>query len=81
MIWYLDSAHENSWKTLSFSNSCAHTGQKLISKQLLQQWLYDGSTNKNTYYFMFDDPPLNQNEKWFGIWIQHMKTVENTLFQ
>jgi len=24
MIWYLDSAHQNSWKTLSFSNSYAH---------------------------------------------------------
>jgi len=30
MIWYLDSAHENRWKTLSFSNSRAHTDQKLI---------------------------------------------------
>jgi len=34
MIWYLDSAHQNSWKTLSFSNSYAHTHQKLITDQL-----------------------------------------------
>ena len=34
MIWYLDSADPNSWKTLSFSNSYAHTHQKLITNQL-----------------------------------------------
>ena len=34
IIWSLDSAHQNSWKPLSFSNSCAHTHQKLISNQL-----------------------------------------------
>jgi len=27
----LDSAHQNSWKTLSFSNPYAHTHEKLIS--------------------------------------------------
>jgi len=34
MIWYLDSAYQNSWKTLSFSNSSAHTHEKLITNQL-----------------------------------------------
>ena len=34
MIWYLDSTHQNSWKTLSY----AHTHEKLISNLLLQQW-------------------------------------------
>ena len=34
MIWYLDSAHQNSWKTLSFSISYALTHQKLITNQL-----------------------------------------------
>jgi len=75
MIWYLDSALQNSWKTLSFSNSYAHTDQKQISNLLLQQWQNDGSSNKNTYYFMFDDLPLNQQQKSFGVWIQHIKTV------
>jgi len=41
----------------------------------LQQWQKHGSSIKNTYYFMFDDVPLNKNEKWFIIWIQHIKTV------
>jgi len=30
----LDSAHQNSWKTLSFSNSYAHTHEELITYQL-----------------------------------------------
>jgi len=77
MIWYLDSAHQNSWKTLSFSNSYAHTDQNLISNQLLQQWQNGCSSNKNTYYFMFDDLTLNKKQKWFDIWIQHNKTVGN----
>ncbi len=75
MLWYLDSAHQNSWKTLTFSNWYACTHEKLIANKLLQQWQNDGSSNKTTYYFIFDDLPLNQNEKWFGIWIQHIKTV------
>ena len=59
MIWYLDSANENSWKTLSFSNSYAHTDQKQNSNQLLQEWHNDGSSNRNTYYYMFDNLPPN----------------------
>ena len=35
--------------------------------------------NKNTYCFMFDDLPLNQEQTWFDIWIQHIKTVGKTL--
>jgi len=30
----LDAAHENSWKTLSFSNSYADTHEELTSNQL-----------------------------------------------
>jgi len=70
MIWYLDSAHQNSWKTLLWSHSL-----ETIFQPTLQQWRNDGSSNKNTYYFMFNDFPLNQKQKWFDIWIQHMKTV------
>ena len=49
-------------------NSCAHIHYKQIYNQLLQQWHNDGSSNKNTYYFMFDDLPLNKmkNDLVFG---------------
>jgi len=30
---------------------------------------------------MLEDLPLNQKQKWFGIWIQHIKQLENTIFQ
>jgi len=67
MIWYLDSAHQNSWKTLSFSNSYAHTHEKLITNQLYSSDKIMAQV-KNTYCFMFDDLPLNQKQKWFDIW-------------
>jgi len=54
---------------------CSHT-LETNSQPTLQQWQNDGSHNKNTYCFMFDDLPLNQKQKWFDIWIQHIKTVE-----
>ncbi len=57
MIWYLDSAHQNSWKTLLWS----HTWETNF-QPTLQQWQNDGSSNKNTYYFMFDYIPLNQEQ-------------------
>ena len=75
MIWYLDSAHQNRWKTIYSNSSYAHTHQKLFSNLLLQQWQNGGSSNKKTYYFMLDDLPLNQKQKWFDNWIQHIKTV------
>jgi len=75
MIWYLDSAHQNSWKTLSFSNSYAHTHEKIISNQLLQQWQNDGSSNKNIYWFMFDDLSVQEKQIWFDIWIHYIKTI------
>jgi len=80
MIWYLDSAHQNSWKTLLFSTPYGFTYQKLISNQLYSSGKMDGSHNKNKYYFMFDDLPLNQKQKWFDIWIKPMKTVEKHSF-
>jgi len=139
MIWYLDSAHQNSWKALSSSNSYTLTHQKLIYNQLyssdkmmvqvtkhiffyvwwsstqpkqnwfgiwiehikivgkhslsvihllthmrnanyqptLQQWQNLGSSNKNTYYSLFEDLPLNQKQKWFDHWIHHIKLLRN----
>jgi len=47
----------------------------------LQHWQNDGSSNKNTYYFMFDDLSLNQKQKWFDIWIQHIKTEKTQCFK
>jgi len=40
----------------------------------LQQWQNHGSSMKNTYYLLFEDLSLNQKQKWFDIWIQHIKT-------
>jgi len=30
---------------------------------------------KNTYYLLFENLPVNQKQKQFDIWIQHMKTI------
>jgi len=42
VIWYLDSAHQNSWKTLSFSNpyACLHTWETNFHYQQAVRSLY-----------------------------------------
>jgi len=79
MMWYLDSAHQNSWKTSSSNNSYDDINKKQI-QPTLQKCHNDISSNQNTYYFMFDDFPLNQNEKWFDVRIQYIKTVGKHYF-
>ena len=72
MIWYLDSAHQNSWKTLTFSNSYAHTHQKLISNQL---YSIDKMMVQVTILFYVWWSSTQPKQTWFDIWIQHIKTV------
>jgi len=81
MIWYLDSAHQNSWKPFSFGNSCAYTDQKLISNQLLQQGHNDGSSNKKpiNLCLMIFHPTKSKNDLVFEF--STSKQLENTLFQ
>jgi len=55
---------------------CFHTTETNFHVTV-QQWQNDGSSMKNTYHLCFDDFALNQMQKWFDIWIQHIKTVGN----
>jgi len=41
----------------------------------LQQWQAKWLFKYQKHIFMFDDLPLNQKQKWFSIWIQHIKTI------
>ena len=59
---------------------CSHTPET-NSQPTLQQWQNDGSSNKNTYCFMFDDLPLNQKQKWLIFGFSTSKQLENNLFQ
>ena len=45
----------------------------------LQQWQNHGSSMKNTYYLLFEDPVLNQKQAWFDSWIHNIKIVGNNL--
>ena len=72
---FLDSAHLTSWKTLYSNKSYDHIHKKQIYNQLYSSDKLMVQVTKTLYYFMFDDVPLNQNEKWLVIWIQHIKTV------
>ena len=73
MIWYLDSVHQNSWKAL-YSNSliCSHTLEKIYNQLYISDKMM---VHIIKTLIMFDDFPLNQKQKWFDIWIQHIKTV------
>ena len=53
MIWYLDSAHQNSWKTLSFSNSYAYTHEKLITNQLYSSDKIMAQVKKHILFYVW----------------------------
>jgi len=59
---------------------CSHTTETNFKVTVVEQWQNDGSSMKNTYHLCFDDFALNQMQKWFDIWIQHIKTVGNHPF-
>jgi len=81
VIWYLDSAHQNSWKALSFTNSYALTHQKLIANQLYssdKMMVQVTKTHIVLCLMMFQSTKM-KNDLIFGF--STSKQLENTLFQ
>jgi len=80
MIWYLDSAHQNSWKSLSFINSFAPT--LLTNFQVtLQQWQNHGSSMKILISNCLTIFHSNKSKNGLTIGFSMSKHLEITLFQ
>jgi len=78
--YMMDSSHQNSWKTLSFSNSYTLTHQKLISKQLYNSGKLIVQVWKALiiYCLKIFHSTKRKNDLIFGF--STTKQLENTLF-
>ena len=80
MIWYLDSAHQNSWKTFSFSNSYTLTHQKLIPNQLYRsdKMMVHITITHIVLWWMIFHSTKSKKDLIFGL--STSKQLENNLF-
>ncbi len=81
MILYLGSAHQNSWKILSYRNSYALTHQKLINNQLYSsdKMMVQVTKTHIILSLMIFHSTKSKNDLIFRV--STSKQLENTLFQ